>query len=257
MSSSHWALLLAGFFSLPVLANVSQENSQQWEFAGTIYQVEGQRPHYTVYAERQVLTSAKQMKALCRKGLALPLRAEYEAKLVGLQLIPKPISNWPVIDISYQLNKLTYSKVSENAVTCSGQITDTGQATNLQTTALSYAIAYYSAQQYSQLKVLLPYLMNDPLVSMDAAGLITLMLSQQDQQKSLAYFEQYVEMGKVRSDTIKLWLAQWQKENGDLAASQQLLTYCKSAACQHLSVQIDDAIAKQDEASADDLSSYF
>ncbi|MGF1834602.1 hypothetical protein [Photobacterium sanguinicancri] len=253
MICNHRALLLAGFFSLPVMATTSS----QWEFAGTRYQVEGESPIYTVHAARKSHSTTKQIKTLCRRGLALPLRAEYENKLIANNLIEKPFSSWPVTNLSYELTDLSFFDVSKKQASCSARITDTGKASNLQATALSYAIAYYSTQQNSQLKTLLPYLMKEPQVSMDAASLITLVLSQQDQSKAQAYFDQYVDISKVKTDTITLWLAHWQKDLGDLGTSKQLITHCQSAACQHLSLQIDDAIALEEENSADDLSSYF
>ncbi|MGS0826380.1 hypothetical protein ACVBIO_11260 [Shewanella sp. 0m-8] len=253
MSCKSTGLLLASFLSLPAMAN--QANS--WEFSGTRYQVSGQAPHYTATVERERGLPSPQMKSLCRKGLALPLRTNYENQLIAAQLIKDPFSDWPLINLQFELDNIQYRNVTELTASCSATLLDSGKSTNLATTGLSYAVAYYATKQYAAIKPLLPYLMKEPAVSMDGASLITLLLQQQDPVKAEAYFDKYVVVTKVESDSIKLWLAQWKMQQEQLTTSLTIVKLCKSSACQQLATDINNAIDKLEQSSADDLSSYF
>ncbi|MCL1137675.1 hypothetical protein [Shewanella pneumatophori] len=253
MSYKSSGLLLASLISLPAMAN--QANS--WEFSGTRYQVSGESPFYSASIERERALKPAQMKSLCRKGLALPLRAKYENKLIAAQLIKAPFSDWPMINLQFELDNIQYHNVTNLTASCSAAIIDSGKSTNLARTGLSYAVAYYTTQQYAAIKPLLPYLMKEPVVSMDGASMITLLLQQQDPVKAEAYFDKYVDITKVESDDIKLWLAQWKMQQEQLTTSLAIVELCKSSNCQQLANDIHDAIDKLEQASADDLSSYF
>lgn len=252
MICNYRALLLAGAFSLPAMA----DEAVIWEFAGTTYTVQGHSSNYTVDAVRTSKLSTNQIKSLCRKGLGLPLRAEYEDELIVKGVINERFSSWPLTNLKYELADIRYSDVSRTSATCSATLTDSGKATNLKTTALSYAVAYYTTKQYDALKQMLPYVMKQPAIAMDGAGLVTLLLSQQDIKKAQAYYEHYVDVAAVKNDSIKLWLAQWQQDI-DLSQSISIAKQCQSSACQQLLIQLEDMIAEQEQDSAGDLSSYF
>ncbi|MGF1688935.1 hypothetical protein L4C36_20015 [Photobacterium japonica] len=251
---------LAGLMSLPAMADQASAStaspSMRWEFAGTTYDVKGGSSNFTVTVSRQSPLSGNQMKALCRKGLGLPLRADYEDALIAKGLISERFSTWPMTNLRYDLSDIRYRDVGSTIASCSATLTDTGTAINLDSTALSYAVAYYATQQYSAIKPILPYLMKQPLVAMDAAGLVTLLLSQQDNAKATAYFQQYVDVNAIQTDDIILRLAQWQYGQ-DLAASLTIAQQCQSAACQQFTVQVEDELAAQEEASVGDLDAYF
>ncbi|GAL02494.1 hypothetical protein ACFFLZ_04635 [Photobacterium aphoticum] len=256
------AWLLAGLVSLPAMAEQAVSASPasalttHWEFAGTTYEVAGSSSDFTVTVNRQTPLSANQMKALCRKGLGLPLRAEYEDKLIAKGLIASRFSTWPMTNLRYDLSDIHYSNVGSQSASCSATLTDSGKATNLDATALSYAVAYFATQQYDAMKPMLPYLMKQPAVAMDAAGLVTLLLSQQDNAKATAYYQQYVDISAIKTDDIILRLAEWQYGQ-DLVTSLGIAKYCQSPACEQFILQVEDDIAQQDEASAGDLSAYF
>lgn len=246
--------VLAGLVSLPFSVKATES---QWQFAGSSYHVSGEAPAYTATVKRNIALNASQMKALCRKGLGLPLRAEYEQQLLDNGLIKQTMSDWPVTRLSYQLEDIRFDRVKKQSATCSATVIDSGKQTNLPYTALSYATAYYSTKQYAELKTMLPYLMQQPAISMDAAGLVTLLLSQRDTVKAQAYFYQHVDIEKMQVDDIKLLLAQWFQQQGELIESHTIATQCQADACQYLMLEVEDAIAEQEEASAGDLSSYF
>ncbi len=246
-------LLLAGLLSLPAMAS----EIHMWKFNGSDYAVSEQGDKTSVVVTRKLELSVKQIKALCRKGLGLSLRQTYEDKLIEKKIVPERFSTWPITNLSYELVDIQFSDFSKTQATCTGTIKDTGYKTNLQTTALNYAIAYYTTGQYSNIKPILPLLIKEPSVAMDAAGLIVLLLSQKSDDQAILYYQQHIDISHIQSDDIKLWLAQWQQRLGELNESLLIAKSCSSRGCQNLAMGIEDELFKQQEESADDLSSYF
>lgn len=245
--------MLVSFLSLPAMAN----SQVSWTFAGNHYQVNGTAPGYSATVTREKPLTHNQMKSLCRKGLGLPLRNKYELILIDQQLINEPFSDWPMTDLKYDLNNIKYDDVTKLTASCSAIVIDSGKATNLATTGLSYAVAYYTTKQYAKIKQLLPFLIKEPIVSIDAAALITLLLQSQDSQKAEAYFDKYVEIENIRTDNIKFWLAQWKMQLGKLEVSKTIVQQCNTSNCQQLLFEIDSAIDANAQKTAGDLSSYF
>ncbi|MEI8597747.1 hypothetical protein P4S64_09250 [Vibrio sp. M60_M31a] len=96
--------------------------------------------------------TTKQMKSLCRKGLGLSLRKQYEDKLVQGEWISERLDAWPFANLTYELTSIQFSSLEKDQASCSAVINDTGYKTNLQTTALNYAIAYYQTEQFAKNK---------------------------------------------------------------------------------------------------------
>ena len=207
--------------------------------------------------KRQHELTTKQMKSLCRKGLGLELRKKYEDKLLEGGFIRETLDSWPFASLTYELTNIQFSSLSKNQAQCSAMVNDTGYKTNLQTTALNYAIAYYSTKQYQHIKPILPLIIKEPSVAMDAAGLVTLLLSQSDVTKAENYYQQYVDVSAISNSEIKHWLAQWQFEQGELEESLFIAKQCSSKECERLVIDIEDQMFEQQAESVGDLSSYF
>lgn len=246
-------LVLVGLLGLPVLA----AESHSWAFNGTRYQLESVDSQISVEVSREHDLNAKQMKSLCRKGLGLKLRTKYENKLLEGGYIHTTLDAWPFASLTYELTNIHFSSVSKSHAKCSANVNDTGYKTNFQTTALNYAVAYFSNKQYQNIKPILPLIIKDPSVAMDAAGLVTLLLSQSDSNKAEHYYQQYVDVALISKNEIKYWLAKWQFEQGEIKESLALANQCEIKKCEHLSIEIEDKIFEQQAETVGDLSSYF
>jgi hypothetical protein len=246
-------LLLAGLIGLPVFAS----EPQTWSFNGTEYTVTEQGSQTSVSVSRERELTKTQMKALCRKGLGLGLRKYYEDQLIERAIIKQRFATWPFANLTYELSDIQFSRLDNTQAVCSATLKDTGYKTNLQTTALNYAIAYYSTERFGQIKPVLPLLIQEPEVAMDAAGLVTLLMSHSNPEKAAHYYQQYVDVSALKRDEVKMWLAKWQYDSGQFAESLAITQACSSHACERLGLDIEDKLFEQQAESAGDLSSYF
>ncbi|MDR9829196.1 hypothetical protein RCJ22_26760 [Vibrio sp. FNV 38] len=256
-------VLLVGLFAWPAVVNAEAINTNQtnsisaWTFSGTGYKVSQSEDLTYVAVKRTHSLPLTQLKAVCRKGLGLGLRHNYETQLIDMSLIEQRYSDWPLAGLSYAIERFEFKTISSKQITCSARVIDNQPEDNLDSTALSYALAFYSTDQFDKIPPLLSHLMKKPSVSMDAASLVSLLLSQNDQQKAMAYFERYVDSTTIQRDELRLMTAQWQFNQGKLAISQTLLRDCPSADCHQLNLQIEDALSQKEQDSAGDLSTYF
>ncbi|OOF08005.1 hypothetical protein BZG82_15680, partial [Salinivibrio sp. PR5] len=234
-------LVLVGLLGLPVFAS----DSQSWSFNGTDYKLKTSDSEVSVEVKRQHVLTTKQMKSLCRKGLGLELRAKYEDKLLERGFIRETLDSWPFASLTYELTNIQFSSANESQAKCSAEVNDTGYKTNLQSTALNYAIAYYSTQQYQNIKPILPLIIKESSVAMDAAGLVTLLLSQSDFNKAKNYYQQYIDVSQIYSSKIKYWLAQWQFEHGEIKEALAIVNQCSIKQCEYLAIAIEDKIFAQ------------
>ncbi|WP_321284952.1 hypothetical protein [uncultured Vibrio sp.] len=248
-----YALILVGLIGLPAFA----AEPQAWSFNGTDYLVSDGDTEISVVVSREHALTTKQMKSLCRKGLGLSLRKQYEDKLVEGEWIDQRFDTWPFANLTYELTSIQFSSLEKDRASCSAVINDTGYKTNLQTTALNYAIAYYQTKQFAKIKPILPLLMKDSSVAMDAAGIVSLLLAQSDTEKADRYYQQYVDHSRITRNEVKNWLAQWKYDQGDLVESQLLAKSCTSQQCERLVMDIEETLFEQQAESAGDLSSYF
>ncbi|HDM8129020.1 TPA: hypothetical protein P0E14_003853 [Vibrio harveyi] len=248
-----YLLVLVGLLGLPVFAS----DSHSWSFNGTDYELKTSDAEVSVEVKRQHELTTKQMKSLCRKGLGLELRKKYEDKLLEGGFIRETLDSWPFASLTYELTNIQFSSVSKSQAQCRANVNDTDYKTNLQTTALNYAVAYYSTKQYQHIKPILPLIIKEPSVAMDAAGLVTLLLSQSDVTKAENYYQQYVDVPAISNSEIKHWLAQWQFEQGELEESLFIAKQCSSKECERLVIDIEDQMFEQQAESVGDLSSYF
>ncbi|BDR15184.1 hypothetical protein [Vibrio sp. STUT-A11] len=248
-----YALILVGLIGLPAFA----AEPQAWSFNGTDYLVSDGDTEISVVVSREHALTTKQMKSLCRKGLGLSLRKQYEDKLVEGEWIDLRFDTWPFANLTYELTSIQFSSLEKDRASCSAVINDTGYKTNLQTTALNYAIAYYQTKQFAKIKPILPLLMKDSSVAMDAAGIVSLLLAQSDTEKADRYYQQYVDHSRITRNEVKNWLAQWKYDQGDLVESQLLAKSCTSQQCERLVMDIEETLFEQQAESAGDLSSYF
>lgn len=85
-----YALMLAGCICLPAFAS----EPQTWSFNGTDYLVSDRDAEISVVVSREHELTTKQMKSLCRKGLGLSLRKQYEDKLVQGEWISERFDTW-------------------------------------------------------------------------------------------------------------------------------------------------------------------
>ena len=248
-----YALILVGLIGLPAFA----AEPQAWSFNGTDYLVSDGDTEISVVVSREHALTTKQMKSLCRKGLGLSLRKQYEDKLVEGEWIDQRFDTWPFANLTYELTNIQFSSLEKEQASCSAVINDTGYKTNLYTTALNYAIAYYQTKQFEKIKPILPLLMKDSSVAMDAAGIVSLLLAQSDTEKADRYYQQYVDHSLINRNEVKNWLAQWKYDQGDLVESQWLAKSCTSQQCERLVMDIEETLFEQQAESAGDLSSYF
>ncbi|UYI49163.1 hypothetical protein OFO16_22605 [Vibrio natriegens] len=248
-----YALMLAGCICLPAFAS----EPQTWSFNGTDYLVSDRDAEISVVVSREHELTTKQMKSLCRKGLGLSLRKQYEDKLVQGEWISERFDTWPFANLTYELTSIQFSSLEKDRASCSAVINDTGYKTNLQTTALNYAIAYYQTEQFAKIKPILPLLMKESSVAMDAAGIVSLLLAQSDADKADSYYQQYVDKHLITRNEVKIWLAQWKYDQGDLQESQSLAQSCTTEQCERFALNIEETLFEQQAESAGDLSSYF
>ncbi len=251
--NNRYALILAGVIGLPAFAS----EPQAWSFNGTDYLVTDNGTESSVVVSREHALEIKQMKALCRKGLGLSLRKRYEDELLEGQWITERFDTWPFTDLAYDLTDIQFSLLEKDKASCSASIDDTEYKTNLQTTALNYAIAYYQTRQFAKIKPILPLLMKEPSVAMDAAGVVALLLTQSDEVKADKYYQQHVDITLITRNEVKAWLAQWKYDQGDWQESKTLAKSCTSHQCERLALDIEESLFKQQAESAGDLSSYF
>lgn len=248
-----YLVVLVGFLGLPAFAS----DIHSWSFNGTLYELKTNESEVVVEVKRTHELSQKQMKSLCRKGLGLDLRRKYENKLLEGGFISDTLDTWPFASLTYELTNVQFSSVNKNQAKCSANVNDTGYKTNLQTTALNYAVAYYSTKQYQNIKPILPLIIKEPSVAMDAAGLVTLLLSQSDVTKAENYYQQYVDVASISNSDIKHWLARWQFDEGELEESLFIAKQCPSKECERLVIDIEDQMFEQQAESVGELSSYF
>ncbi|MGR5411494.1 hypothetical protein ACPV5T_02000 [Vibrio astriarenae] len=247
------AIMLAGGLSLPATASTSN----QWTYGGTIYSVSLEQQTTTVSVSRDVEMANSQIKALCRRGLGLQLRANYENILIDKKWISEPLSDWPMASLNYELSDIKYIQASKTDAKCSATVVDTDPERNLDSSALNYALAYYATRQYDLIKPLLPHLMQKPAVAIDAAALVTLLLVRDDQSKAKQYFQRYVDITSIKSEKIKYWLSEWQYQQGNIQQSYAIIQSCTSSDCARFSSLLEDELMVIEQDSADDLSSYF
>ncbi len=265
--NNRYALMLVGLIGLPAFAS----EPQAWSFNGTNYLVTDHGNESSVVISREHALEIKQMKSLCRKGLGLSLRKRYEDKLIEGEWISERFDTWPFTNLTYNLTHIRFSSLEKDQASCSASIEDTGHKTNLQTTALNYAIAYYQTKQITKIKPILPLLMKEPSVAMDAAGIVYLLLAKpvvpaepdehsdnaSDKIKAEKYYQQYVDISLISRNEVKYWLAQKKLELGDVQESQSLVRSCTSQQCERLALDIEEKLFEQQAESAGDLSSYF
>ncbi len=251
--NNRYALMLVGLLGLPVSAS----EPQTWSFNGTNYFVTDNGTESSVVVSREHAIEIKQMKSLCRKGLGLSLRKRYEDKLIEGKWISERFDAWPFTNLTYDLTNIHFSSLEKDQASCSASIDDTGYKTNLQTIALNYTIAYYQTRQFTKIKPILPLLMKEPSVAMDAAGVVTLLLAQSDESNADKYYQQYVDITLITRNEVKAWLAQWKYDQGDLQESLSLAKSCTSQQCERLALDIEESLFEQQAESAGDLSSYF
>lgn len=251
-------IMLVGILCLPTWLSASPDLSESsWQFAGTRYRVLSSNEKVSVIAQREFGLAIDQMKSLCRKGLGLPLRQWYEAQLLAKGLITETLSDWPMANLRYRISDIHYQQVSTQMAGCSATVADTGEGVNLHLTALNYAFVYFQSHQSESLYRLLPYLMEQPDVSMDAASLVALALSKHDQPKAVHYFEKYVDVSAMKDDRIQLELASWLFRNENYDVALEITEQCQSTHCRELSLDIEERLLEKEQASAADLSSYF
>ncbi|MDV6249678.1 hypothetical protein [Vibrio sp. EA2] len=251
--NSRFTLILVGLIGPPAFAS----EPQAWSFNGTDYLVSENGTEISVVVSREHALTTKQIKSLCRKGLGLSLRKQYEDKLVNGEWIDERFDTWPFANLSYELTNIQFSSLEKDQASCSAVINDTGYKTNLYTTALNYVVAYYETKQFGKIKPILPLLMKESSVAMDAAGIVTLLLAQSDESKADQYYQQYVDRSLITRNEVKTWLAQWKYDQGNLEESQFLAKSCSSQQCERLALDIEKTLFEQQAESAGDLSSYF
>lgn len=99
--------------------------------------------------------------------------------------------------------------------------------------------------------------MKESSVAMDAAGIVSLLLAQSDADKADSYYQQYVDKHLITRNEVKIWLAQWKYDQGDLQESQSLAQSCTTEQCERFALNIEETLFEQQAESAGDLSSYF
>ncbi|MEI8597746.1 hypothetical protein P4S64_09245 [Vibrio sp. M60_M31a] len=92
--------------------------------------------------------------------------------------------------------------------------------------------------------------MKDSSVAMDAAGIVSLLLAQSDTDKADSYYQQYVDKHLITRNEVKIWLAQWKYDQGNLEESQLLAKSCSSKQCERLVLDIEETLFEQQAESA-------
>ena len=186
----------------------------------------------------------------CRKALSYPLRVQKQQSLAKELNLPLPNT---INHVTSELTDYQEEKIS-GGLSCTGKIVETEAELGKATLALMNAWWALEHKEKSFLKPLLRISMANSVTRNDS---IVLIATQTGGEKGNTIFKAQVDstrllLNKSKAATANFWLEQ---EKYQLA--MDILAHCNSQQCYQLQSKANIQKERQDEKTADDLSSYF